>query len=75
LFSESHSRYLLVLEKKKFKQIEIILKKNRVSYKMIGKFVGNKIQFNKQKKSIINLSVDKTQKIWVNSLRELVMNG
>ncbi len=75
LFSESHSRYLLVLEKKKFKQIEIILKKNRVSYKMIGKFVGNKIQFNKQKKSIINLSVDKTQKTWVNSLRELVING
>ena len=75
LFSESHSRYLLVSEKKNLKKLETILQKNKVSYHVIGKFGGNKIQFNKGKKSIIDLSVDKAQKTWVNSLRELVMHG
>jgi phosphoribosylformylglycinamidine synthase len=75
LFSESHSRYLLVLEKKNLKELEKILQKNKVSYKIIGKFGGKKIQFNKGKKSIIDLSVDKAQKTWLNSLRELVMHG
>jgi len=75
LFSESHSRYLLVVEKKNFKKLETILQKNKVSYRMIGKFGGNKIQFNRGKKSLIDLSVDKAQKAWINSLRELVLNG
>jgi len=75
LFSESHSRYLLVLEKKNMKQLETILQKRKVSYKMIGKFGGKKIQFKNRKKSIVDLSVDKAQKTWLNSLGELVMHG
>jgi len=64
-----------VVEKKNLKKLETILQKNKVSYKMIGKFGGNKIQFNRGKKSLIDLSVDKAQKAWINSLRELVLNG
>jgi phosphoribosylformylglycinamidine synthase len=75
LFSESHSRYLLVVDKKNLKKLEIILQKNKASYKIIGKFGGNKIQFNRGKKSLIDLSVDNAQKAWINSLRELVLNG
>jgi len=75
LFSESHSRYLLVVEKKNLKKLEAILLKNKAKYKMIGKFGGNKIQFNRGKKSLIDLSVDKAHKAWINSLRELVLNG
>jgi phosphoribosylformylglycinamidine synthase len=75
LFSESHSRYLLVLEKKNIKQLETILKKHKVSYKIIGNFEGKKIQFFKGKNSIIDLSVDKAQKTWLNSLGDLVMHG
>ena len=75
LFSESHSRYLLVVEKKNLKKIERILQKNKATYKIIGKFAGNKIQFNRGKKSLIDLSVEKAQKAWINSLRELVLNG
>ena len=75
LYSESHSRYLLVLEKKNIPQLEKILRKNKVFYKMIGKFGGTKIQFSKGKKSIINLSVDMAQKAWINSLEELVTHG
>ncbi len=75
LFSESHSRYLAVIEKKNIKRVEKILQTQKVSYKEIGKFTGNKIQFYHKKKPIIDLSVDKAQKVWVNSLRELVTHG
>jgi len=75
LFSESHSRYLLVLEKKNYEQLETILQKQKVPYSIIGKFGGKKIQFTRGKKSIVDLSVDKAQKTWLNSLGELVMHG
>ena len=75
LFSESHSRYLLVLEKKNLKKLEAILKKNKVSFQLIGQFMGEKIQFTKKTKPIIDLRVDKTQKTWLNSLRDLVLHG
>ena len=75
LFSERHSRYLSVIDKKNIKKVEEILQKNKVSYKTIGKFTGNKIQFNHGKNTVIDLSVDKAQKAWVSSLGELVTHG
>jgi len=75
LFSESHSRYLLTVNKKNIKKLEDILKKNKVSFQLIGQFKGEKIQFTKGTKSIIDLRVDKAQKTWLNSLRDLVLHG
>ena len=75
LFSESHSRYLLTVEKKNISKLEKILKNNKVSFKIIGKFGGEKIQFNNNDTSIINLRVDKAHKTWINSLRDLVLHG
>ena len=75
LFSESHSRYLLAFDKKNLVKIEKILKKNKTSFSIIGKFGGEKIQFVMGKNSIIDLRVDKAQKTWLNSLRDLVLHG
>ncbi|ABX12676.1 phosphoribosylformylglycinamidine synthase subunit PurL [Nitrosopumilus maritimus] len=75
LFSESHSRYLLTFDKKNLSKVEKILKKNKTSYNIIGQFGGEKIQFTKGKKSIIDLRVDKAQKTWLNSLKDLVLHG
>jgi len=75
LFSESHSRYLLVLDKKNLKKLEDMLKKSKVSFQLIGQFKGKKIQFTKGTKSIIDLSVDKAHKTWFNSLKDLVLHG
>jgi len=75
LFSESHSRYLLVVDKKNLKKLEDILKKSKVSFELIGQFKGEKIQFTKGTKSIINLRVDKAHKTWFNSLKDLVLHG
>ncbi|BDQ31049.1 phosphoribosylformylglycinamidine synthase [Nitrosopumilus zosterae] len=75
LFSESHSRYLLTFEKKNLKKLEILLKKNKISFGIIGYFGGDKIQFVSGTNSIIDLRVDKAQKTWLNSLRDLVLHG
>jgi len=75
LFSESHSRYLLVVDSKNIKKIETILKKNKVSFGVIGKFGGDKIQFENKKKPVIDLRVDKAHKTWINSLGDLISHG
>ena len=75
LFSESHSRYLLVIAKKNLKKLENILKKGNVSFKLIGQFQGKKIQFTMGTKSIINLRVDKAHETWFNSLKDLVLHS
>lgn len=75
LFSETHSRYLLVVDKKNISKLDGLLKKSKVSYKMIGTFGGGNIKLNKENKPIIDLRVDKAQKTWFNSLRELVVHG
>ena len=75
LFSESHSRYLLVAQKQKLAQIKKVLSQNNVSYDVIGSFEGDQIQFMAGSASVVDLSVDKVQKRWVRSLEDLVLHG
>ena len=75
LFSESHSRYLVTFENRNLEKLEEILKKHNVSYSLIGEFTGDSILFSSDSKSIIDLSVDKAQKTWLNSLKEMVMHA
>ena len=75
LFSESHSRYLVTFEKKNLQNLEELLKKHNVSFKTIGEFGGESIQFTSNSKPILDLSVDKAQKTWLNSLKEMVMHA
>ena len=78
LFSESHSRYLLVFEKNNLKKIQDILSKNKTSFAVIGQFNGDSIQImknSKDTKGIINLKVEKSYKIWFNSLKNLVLHN
>jgi phosphoribosylformylglycinamidine synthase subunit PurL len=75
LFSESHSRYLLTVDKNYLDNLKIILEKNHTSFEIIGNFGGNSILFSNDSKSVIDLMIDKTQKTWLNSLEELVMHA
>ena len=75
LFSESHSRYLITYEKKHLPNLEVLLKKHNVAFKTLGEFGGESIQFTADSKPIIDLSVDKAQKTWLNSLKEMVMHA
>ena len=72
LFSESHSRYLLVAEEKDRKKIQNILTERKIPFNMIGKFEGSQIKFKKDSKQIVNLKVDRACDRWLNSLEELV---
>jgi len=75
LFSESHSRYLLVAQKQKLAQIQKILSQSNVSYEVIGSFEGDQILFKAGSVSVVDLSVDKVQKRWMRSLADLVLHG
>ena len=75
LFSESHSRYLITFDKKNLKELEELLIKNNVTFKTVGKFGGESIRFTDNSKPIIDLSVDKAYKTWINSLKEMVMHA
>ena len=75
LFSESHSRYLVTFENKNLEKLEEILNQHNVSYSLIGEFTGDFIYFSTDSKTIIDLSVDKAQKTWFNSLKEMVLHA
>jgi phosphoribosylformylglycinamidine synthase II len=75
LFSESHSRYLLVISPKNSDKIKSLLKQKNVSYAFIGKFSGSSIIFRNKTKTIANLRVDKARDKWLNSLESLVTHG
>lgn len=75
LFSETHSRYLLVIERKHLKQIQSFLQSKAISYNVIGNFTGDQITFSHGSKNVIKLSVDKAHASWMKSLGELVLHG
>jgi len=74
MFSESHSRYLLVVEKKNLKKLESELTKKKISYGIIGKFGSDQIIFEDSKEQV-NLSVDKAQQTWMKSLEEIISHA
>lgn len=75
LFSESHSRYLLVIDKKNVKKVESLIQQKRVPNATIGKFFGTNIVFKMGVKKVVGLRVDKAQETWLNSLELLVTHG
>jgi len=75
LFSESHSRYLLVVEKSKLHTVLSELKKKNIRHSEIGMFQGNEIVFSDKKKLVAKLRVDKAHEKWFNSLRDLVLHA
>jgi phosphoribosylformylglycinamidine synthase len=75
LFSESHSRYLLVIDRSSLDAVTNHLRKEKLDFGLIGKFQGNSIIFSENNKPLAKLRVDKTHDKWFNSLRELVLHG
>ena len=75
LFSESHSRYLLVIDGKNLNSVKKILQKNKCSFSKIGKFSGDQITIKLGSKTVLKLRVDKAEKYYLNSLGEIIQNG
>jgi phosphoribosylformylglycinamidine synthase len=75
LFSESHSRYILVIEKKNLKHVKNILSKNKCFFSEIGIFSSDQIIFETDSKPILKLRVDKAENNYHNSLEKIIQNG
>ena len=75
LFSESHSRYLLVIDGKNLNSVKKILQKNKCLFSKIGKFSGDQITIKLGSKTVLKLRVDKAEKYYLNSLGEIIQNG
>ncbi|MDE1725530.1 MAG: phosphoribosylformylglycinamidine synthase subunit PurL [Thaumarchaeota archaeon] len=75
LFSESHSRFLLVINPEKENEVMSFLKQKNVPCAMIGKFTDKNIIFTNQTHSIMDVRVDIAQEKWLNSLGAFVTHG
>lgn len=75
MFSESHSRYILVADAKNLESLLEILKKHKTTHRLIGKFSGKEITLSKNNKTIVKLRVDKAKKTWLESLEKMVLHG
>ncbi len=75
LFSESHSRFLLVINPKDEKQVVSLLEQRKVPHASAGKFSSQNIVFKEKTSIVTSIRVDKAQEKWLNSLGALVIHG
>ena len=75
LFSESHSRYLLVIDKKNIETAMQFLSKKKISFAVLGKFFGDQINIKHKSKSLVKLGIDLAQKRYFNGLEDLLKHG
>lgn len=75
MFSETHSRYVLVVATDLLNKVKNILKNKDVIYGVVGKFGGDGIEFKNKDKVLANLNIKDENAKWLNSLREMVVHG
>jgi len=75
LFSETHSRFLLVINNGDEKKVMSLLEQKGIPHASIGKFSGKNMIFKEKAKIVTRVRVDKAQEKWLNSLGALVTHG
>jgi len=75
LFSESHSRYLLVIDKKNIEEVNHILSKKKITFAVLGKFSGDQINIKHESKNLVKFRIDIAQKRYFNGLEGLLKHG
>jgi len=75
LFSESHSRYLLVTDQKNLEYTKQFLSKKKTSFAVLGKFTGDQVNIIHKSKNLIKTTVDIMQKRYFNGLEDLLKHG
>jgi len=75
LFSESHSRYLLVIAQKNLEYTKQFLSKKKTSFAVLGKFTGDQVNIIHKSKNLIKTTVDIMQKRYFNGLEDLLKHG
>jgi len=75
LFSESHSRYLLVVAQKNLEYTKQFLSKKKTPFAVLGKFTGDQVNIIHKSKNLIKTTVDIMQKRYFNGLEDLLKYG
>tara|TARA_Y100001949_G_scaffold24593_1_gene17853 strand:+ start:202 stop:2367 length:2166 start_codon:yes stop_codon:yes gene_type:complete len=75
LFSESHSRYLLIIDKKNIVKVKQFLSKKKITFSVLGKFSGDQIKIRHDSNNLAKITVDKAQKRYFNGLEDLLKHG
>ena len=75
LFSESHSRYLLVINKENLSIVKEFLKRKKIQFSLLGKFSGDQIKIKYRSKYLVKQNVDLAQKKYFNALEDVLSNG
>ena len=75
LFSESHSRYLLVINKKNIEKVNHILSKKKIAFAVLGKYSGDQIIIKHKSKNLVKFRIDLAQKRYFNGLEDLLKHG
>jgi len=75
LFSESHSRYLLIVDPKDLGKVKSVLENRAIVHGVVGKFTGQNIIFKNKTKMVAGVRIDKAREQWLNSLGLLVSHG
>ena len=75
LFSESHSRYLLVIDKKNIEEVNHILSKKKITFAVLGKFSGDQINIKHKSKNLVKFRTELAQKRYFNGLEDLLKHG
>ena len=75
LFSESHSRYLLVVDKKNINDVKQFLSKKKISFAVLGKFSGDQINIRRKSKNLAKFKINLAQKRYFNGLGDLLKHG
>ena len=75
LFSESHSRYLLVADKKNIDDVKQFLSKKKISFAVLGKFSGDQIIIRRKSKNLAKFKINSAQKRYFNGLGDLLKHG
>jgi phosphoribosylformylglycinamidine synthase len=75
LFSESHSRYLLVIDKKNIEKVNNFLSRKKITFAVLGKFSGDQISIKHKSKNLAKFGIDQAQKRYFNGLGDLLKHG
>ena len=75
LFSETHSRYLLVVNKKNITKVRQTLTKKKNLFGVLGQFSSDQINIKYKSDFLVKVSVDTAQRKYFNALEEILDNG
>ena len=72
LFSESNTRWVVEVKKEKQKDFEKLLKKEHVSFQLIGETKGKKLVIQNNDKMVIDLKIEELRHHWKNPIWDVM---